>query len=593
MQIVDVSIREQGKVFCNIERKGREMEMNYVIPNRDIPESTKELEILLDCFDADISMEGYYVIPYAKACFLTYFNQREDSEYICQENIMPILGAKIGNKAFLIVLEGMAYDYQIKLQIKKNRYSLSIVYELNRSVLYENISLRLFMLEGKDADYNGIAQCYCQYQLKRKNLIPLRERMKKESVIDYGINNMPIIRIRLGWKPVPTPVLEQTKETEPAMHVACTFAQVEELMEEMHHQGIERAEICLVGWNSRGHDGRWPQMFPVEEQLGGEEGLRSLIAHAKELGYRITCHTNCSDAYRIAESWDEKDIIKNKDYSLSVNECTWSGGRMYNLCPKVAYEKYLEDNLKKLNTFGFKGFHYIDVLTVVPPKSCYNEDHPLNAKQSAEYLNKILKRAQEEFGGIASEGGFDFASENLDFALYIAYNLLSGYPVVADEIIPLWQLVYHGYILSNPSAETVNLPVKEVDNCLKFYEYGGIPVVYFYSRFVGENGMKNWMGEQDMTCATQEERVESVRRLKRMMDDYEPFAKRQMAFMERHDKLKEGVYQITYSDGYRVIVNYTENSYLEGGVCVPSRSVVQKGEGEVSVVSGDAYLGIL
>ncbi len=359
------------------------------------------------------------------------------------------------------------------------------------------------------------------------------------------------------------------------MHTACTFVQVEELMVEMKRQGIEKAEICLVGWNRKGHDGRWPQVFPVEPALGGEEGLRKLIAHAKRIGYRITCHTNSSDAYRIADCWNEAEIIKTKDGALSVNKNAWSGGRMYNLCPKVAYEKYLQMNLPKVKAFGFEGFHYIDVLTIVPPRTCYDPKHPLTAVESTQYLNKILAQTQQEIGGIASEGGYDFAAANLDFSLYIAYNLLSGAPEIADEIIPLWQLVYHGYVLSNPSAETVNYTVKAPENRLRFYEFGGIPVLYFFSRFVGENGMKNWMGDQDMYCATQEQREESVKQMKRMLEDYKPFADRCLAHMDDHRKLTDGVYETTYSDGYHVIVNYTDKPYVFGKVTVPAKDLVQ------------------
>ncbi len=222
---------------------------------------------------------------------------------------------------------------------------------------------------------------------------------------------------------------------------------------------------------------------------------------------------------------------------------------MYNLCPKVAYEKYLQMNLPKVKAFGFEGFHYIDVLTIIPPRICYDPKHPLTAADSVEYLNKILTQTQQAIGGIASEGGYDFAAANLDFSLYIAYNLLSGAPDIAEEIIPLWQLVYHGYVLSNPSAETVNYTVKEPENRLRFFEFGGIPVLYFFSKFVGENGMKNWMGDTDMYCATPQQRKESVRQMKRMLEDYKPFADLRLAHMDDHKKLAEGVYETTYSDG--------------------------------------------
>ena len=54
-----------------------------------------------------------------------------------------------------------------------------------------------------------------------------------------------------------------------------------DILDEVKRQGVERAEVCLVGWNQKGHDGRFPELFPVEEQLGGEDKLRKLIKNLK------------------------------------------------------------------------------------------------------------------------------------------------------------------------------------------------------------------------------------------------------------------------------------------------------------------------
>lgn len=547
----------------------------YTISAQEFPADTNRVYIEFPFLDAKAGTDGYYVIPHAKVCFLTKYLKRNDFEYISSENIMPMLGAKLRDNAFLITVNGMQYDFQLRVEAENGVYLIALFYDLTQVTLYEDVKITVHKLYGSSADYNGIAKKYQQLQVKNRGLIPIRERMKTNPVLAYGATDMPVVRVRMAWKPVPTPVLEQTPETEPPMHVACSFHDVELLMDEMKQQGIEKAEICLVGWNAKGHDGRWPQMFPVEEALGGETSLRKLIAHGKSLGYRVACHTNSSDAYHIADCWNENEIIRTKQGKLSVNENAWSGGRMYNLCPKIAYEKYLQQNLPRVKALGFEGFHYIDVLTIVPPRTCFHIGHPLNAKQSVQYLNKILSQTQQEMGGIASEGGFDFAANNLDFSLYVAYNLLSGYPAIADEIIPLWQLVYHGYILSNPSAETVNYCIKGQDNRLRFYEFGGIPTAYYFSKFVGETGMKNWMGEQDMFCDTAQSRTESVKKLKQMLEEYHPYAERQLACIDRHDKLADGVYQTTYSDGYRVIVNYTEADYYSDGERIPGKDCRQ------------------
>lgn len=548
--------------------------VTYHLPAGDVPQETKRLEVCLEFLSARAGMEGYYIVPCVSSCFLMKFISRENTECEVTQHLMTMFGAKLGDEAKLVVTETMRFDYCLRAVVKDGKYTLSMVYDLTKIDLYEDIVLRVYPLTGEEADYNGVARKYRQFQEQKLRLVPLAERAKREPEIAYALDNMPIIRIRMGWKPVPTQVPEQTPENEPPMHVACTFEQVEELMEAMKRQGIEKAELCLVGWNRKGHDGRWPQVFPVEPALGGEEGLKKLTAHAERLGYRIVCHTNNSDAYSVADCWNPEDIIRKKDGSMSVNNVYWSGGRMYNLCPRMAYEKYQPADYERMQDLGFHGFHYIDVLTVVSPRSCFHKDHPLNAEQTVGYINKILARARAQFGGAASEGGFDFAAENLDYALYVGFNLIKGRLPVADEVIPLWQLVYHGYILSNPWTETVNYVIKEPVNRLRFHEFGGLPTFYINSKFVDTDG-GNCMGDVDLYCATPAQQEESARLIKKGLDDCAMLAGRQTAFMDRHEKLAEGVYRTTYSDGWQVVVNLNDKDYCDGDLRVPAQDMIQ------------------
>ena len=556
-----------------MERLNSDGSATYTLPAGDVPPETKRLEVCLDFLNARAGTEGYYIVPSVSACFLMKFIPREDTEYETTAHLMTMFGARLGDEAKLVVMEAMRFDYCLRTAVREGQYTIFMVYDLTKIDLYEDIVLRVYTLTGEEADYSGVARKYRRLQEQKLRLKPLAERAGQEPEIAYALDNMPVIRIRMGWKPVPTRVPEQNPENEPPMHVACTFEQVEGLMEAMKRQGIERAELCLVGWNRKGHDGRWPQVFPVEPELGGEEGLKKLTAHAERLGYRVVCHTNNSDAYSVADCWDPDDIIREKAGGMSVNNVYWSGGRMYNLCPRMAYEKYQPADYERMKDIGFRGFHYIDVLTIVPPRSCFHREHPLNAEQTAGFINRILARARAQFGGAASEGGLDFAAANLDYALYVGFNLTQGLPPVADELIPLWQLVYHGYILSNPWAETVNYVIKGPVNRLRFHEFGGMPTIYLNSRFV-EDG-KNWMGDVDLHCATPAQQEETARQIKRELDDCAPLAGRQTAFMERHDKLAEGVYRTTYSDGWQVLVNLNDHDYRDGEITVPALDMIQ------------------
>ena len=53
----------------------------------------------------------------------------------------------------------------------------------------------------------------------------------------------------------------------------------------------------------------------------------------------------------------------------------------------------------------------------------------------------------------------------------------------------------------------------------------------------------------------------SVDALKAAYDEYERLKWLQYEFMENHEKLGEGVYRVTYSDGTRITVDYNREDY--------------------------------
>ena len=368
----------------------------------------------------------------------------------------------------------------------------------------------------------------------------------------------PEIRIRLGWKEVPPRILEQTEENEPEMKVVCTFERVMDIVDELKKQGVEKAQLCLVGWNISGHDGRYPDIFPVDERLGGEEKLKELIQYAKKNGYQIVCHTNSSDCYSISKRFKDDIVIKEADGSLSVNETSWSGGRVYHLCPVKAYEYAMED-FPKIKELGFEGLHYIDVLSTVALRNCFDANHPCNSKQSLEYYEKIMKKCHEEFGGFASEGTFDFTAKYLDYGLYAVYSLIDDEFI--DESIPFWEIVYHGIILYNPMTNTINYTIKDKKYELNLIEYGGRPAFYFYSKHTtkGEKGA-DWLGKEDLLCDTDEQLEYSVSKIKEAADTYNEYKHLQTVFIDKHEKIDDNIYMVTYSDGTKICCNYSNNT---------------------------------
>lgn len=544
-----------------------------------LPEGIAHVDFMPDYLTADSGDDGYMVIPVGlySGTILCRFRERDDAEYAAGLAPMPVFGMRRGADGMLAIATGMATDFRVVAGVRTGRYYLYPRFILGGDAAYEDIVVAYYRLPG--ADYADMARRYRQYQLDRGACVPLRDRVRERPALRGFIESMEV-RIRQGWKPAPSPIPHQTPENQPPMKVVCDFDRVGDIVDEFHRQGIDNAEFCLVGWNHGGHDGCFPQHFPVEKTLGGEEALRALTAKAKALGYAMVCHSNSTGAYECADCWDEDDLCKDKkrDGSLGIRHASsmpLSGGEAYMLCPQPAYERFAVRDLPRIADLGFAGMHYIDVLTAGPARTCHDPSHSVNRRQCSDWYNRIGALSRELFGGFQSEGPYDFMSPTVDFVLYTSFNLFMGDQAnifgslkdipVCDDVIPFFQLVYHGIIASNPGAETVNYVIKNAAAHLKFIEYGGRPAMYYYSKFVDEKNpaaaFGNWMGKTDLTCDTDEELRESVILLKKAYDEYEALSYLQYEYMEKHEKLDGEVYRVTYSDGTVITVDYDKESY--------------------------------
>ena len=172
--------------------------------------------------------------------------------------------------AYLAILKGLEFESIQRYHHKDGKYSFSYEYDLSKCGAYEPLVIDFYPMPKGEDNYSAMARRYREYLIE-SNQMPqmLKERVGENEHLRYA-SESPEIRIRQGWKPVPTPVEHQTLENEPEMRVAITFDQVKDIVDELKRQGVEKAQLCLVGWNHKGHDGRYPTVFPVEPSLGGE-----------------------------------------------------------------------------------------------------------------------------------------------------------------------------------------------------------------------------------------------------------------------------------------------------------------------------------
>ena len=547
--------------------------------------STKSICISSECFKMKAGDEGYYLVPgdeKASGTAIIRFKELGENEKLSVDNPSLSFFVVADKNATNVVMIDNNYLYNLIAEYNNGTYRIYVKVTMSAQPVEDDFAIKVITLPS-GADYNDVARAVRNYRLELGEIKPLADKCREREILEYA-RCTPLVRVRMGWKPVPPDILSQTLENEPPMHVACTFEDVRKLADKMKRRGIKGAEISLVGWNAKGHDGRWPDLFPVEELLGGEAELLKTIAHVESLGYRMSCHTNHADHYEIASTFNFDDLAKCADGSYKLHG-KWSGGTAYGACPLTQY-RYAERDVSELARLGFRGIHYVDCLSLCRPDVCFDPNHKVTLSQSISILRKIMKLYTNNLGGFSSEGMRDFSVGELDFSLYNCFRstrlsfLPQTYQMV-EATVPLMELIYHGILLYNVSSATVNAVIKGDERRTTLALLGGKPVLYINSKFISAkknvfSGINNnWMGDEDLTSGSDEELDAAAEAIALAAEEYSELCDRQLVFIESYKTLDNGIHVTRYEDGVEIAANLGNNTAIYNGIeILPSKYAV-------------------
>ena len=562
MDNITLAFADGRRESARAVRRGNRLALDRSV--RDAVSVTLEL----DDFRAEAGEDGFYLLPNivdrSTPGGLVRFRARPDAEQEFVDFRIPGFGFRRGSRAVFAVVTGGTFDFRIRIAVENSKYTLQIVF----SPAGEEPELTLLETAPGRADFSGMAEAYREWQLACGACRPLRDRCADNPVLTETVKSVSL-RIRMAWKPVPPDVLEQTPETAPKPHVAVDFDRACRILDACHARGVKHAEFCLVGWNTGGHDGAFPDLFPVESALGGEAGLRKFIAKAKGFGYLVGAHTNLIDSYSLSRRASRQDRLIDADGSEHLGG-QWGGGQSYYLCPERAY-RFAEEDFPMLKKLGFTGPHYLDVATIVPPDACFAPDHALTRRQAAMWRGKSLALARQVFGASASEGSYDFCVGDFDCALYCCFRNeaedaepggtpMSDFtrPELCDEVVPFWNLVYHGIVLYNAHFRTVNAMVQSSPDAeLQNLAWGGRPTGYFHSKF----RPKTDNHDAFLDASADDKLTFGADRIARSAAEYETLWPLQFEFMRDFRRLAPRVTETVYADGTHVFVNRTDAVY--------------------------------
>ncbi len=475
---------------------------------------------------------------------------------------MPLFGIVHKNAdAVAAIVEGGAFDATLLVMTSwEGVYSVDVVFSIrdfkDEKPVGEDMSIRYKLLKGEDASWEGIGRYYRQYNLNVRKLPALKDKMKNNPALEYAAKAV-CLRCRMGVKQLPTPILEQTPENQPPLKVYMTFKDIRKIIDEFVKQGVGPTEICLVGWNYSGHDGAFPQLFPVEEKFGGMKELRKIVEYSHKQGYPLSLYDNYHDAYSLADTFNPEYIVLQHD-GTRVKGPRYAGGQSYILCGRCAYEKYAVKSIKQTAALGIRGTYYIDEITGFAPRKCYDPRHPLSRRDNITWWKKIMKEAQGYFGSSHSEGGRDWAFPETDRVYCVSARPDTSAPYI-DEHIPLYQIVYHGSVIYNTFRSAVNTFTGNNTYLLNI-SYGGMPIVYYHH--IHNPAWSSTEGiAHDLTYGGPEKTMEDTALIKHMTDDILRISHLMTEFIEHYIRHSPELTETVFSNGESIYANFSDIPY--------------------------------
>lgn len=355
-----------------------------------------------------------------------------------------------------------------------------------------------------------------------------------------------------------------------------TFSDAGGLAAQLQDAGVKHLDLRYLGWTSAGLEDTAYTSADIPGVLGGKSALKSLRETLAERGIGLyfdadfvyVANTRPFDGFTATS---DTSRMLDKTYS-GYNEVRLSSGLMnekkfkYTLRPE-AMLSFFEAFNRSYSKLGLSG------LSVGTLGGNLNSDKNVKtgvSRSTAQrYVEEILSRASGQYA-LMTEGAnryvYDYASCLLELP-----SVASGYPD-ADYSVPFLQMALHGSL--RYTTAPVNLSGDYKTEVLKAIETGA--GLYFELAYENTDLLKT-SGQVDLYSVDygtwKEKLLDCYRQVDGAIGDLalEP--------MVDHRNLADGVCCVTYGNGTRIYVNYTDSDYRDGTVTVAAGAYLRVDEG--------------
>ncbi len=406
-----------------------------------------------------------------------------------------------------------------------------------------NYTIKVKLLCDDSADYVGMAKAYRSYLIREGVLEALPEAEDDIDLYLDIIGDIDTTRKILG---VPT-------TTKAAL---TTFEQAKTILAELKEAGVSDQVIRYLGWMNGGMESTAPTTIKVEKALGGEQGLKDLVAYVQSEGNEIFMDIDFAYVKSLGmfDGFDEgEDAAKTIDgktaYLKTYNPIIQAfNTQVAVVISAKSMRDFYSSITEKYSSFFGEGSKNISVGSLgYALNSSQDENFPLNREDAKDYTKSVLDQIAAEYDHVMVENGNYYTWSAADTILNIPLDSSNRHTATAE--VPFLGIVLHGYI--NYTGEALNLSGDYEYTILKTIENGANPYFIVAYDNIGELKINKYTAYYAVEYGTWKDKiVEDYLRLNEVLKSL------QNTVITEHEILDNRVVKVSYENGTSIYLNY-------------------------------------
>ena len=451
--------------------------------------------------------EGYLFVPDGSGALINFNNNKQSTQTYTapvygnnptivttkQETVretirLPIFGAKVNDHAFLGVITSGDANSTITASTSKKANSYNYVhanavltdYNLKQilgdqnagkntsSIDYrgnqtegKNYCVRYFFMEGENANYTGMSNCYRDYLVKNGLLKDSPLADKKYMVVDL-VGAVSIQKYVMGVK-------------RPVVTALTTYDDVIQIVKELKEQGVENLIVNYIGAVDTGLNNQMYDKVKPESALGSKKDFRNMVNYLKEEGVLLFLETNPIDLYEDGNGYKEnQDSVKTYydayafQYKYYLDTASYKSASRWHLLQPVMACELIEKFTSTFEKWNVENLSIDRMGNILYSDYTEDTDKYISRAGVMDLYRETLKKAEESTKHLMLHGGNVYGVGYADIITDTSDGH-SGYDM-QDQSIPFYQLVFQDNTLL--TAAGINTTVDYEYAFLKALETG-------------------------------------------------------------------------------------------------------------------------